>query len=32
MKKYSIIVVGSGVSGLPGALIFAMNGHKVLLL
>ncbi len=32
MKKYSSIVVGSGVSGLTGSLILAMNGHKVLLL
>ena len=32
MKKYSSIVVGSGISGLTVSLILAMNGHKVLLL
>lgn len=32
MKKYSSIVVGSGISGLTGSLLLAMNGHKVLLL
>ena len=31
-NQYNSIVVGSGVSGLTGSLILAMNGHKVLLL
>ena len=32
MKKYSSIIVGSGISGLTLSLILAKNGHKVLLL
>jgi len=32
MKKYSSIVVGSGISGLTLSLILAKNSHKVLLL
>ena len=32
MQKYDDIVVGSGISGLTAALLFAQNGRKVLLI
>lgn len=32
MKKYDDIIIGSGISGLSAALLFAQNGRKVLLI
>ena len=32
MKKYDIVVIGSGLGGLSTALILAINGYKVCVL